>query len=122
MLKRLFSFMVAVCIVFTSVSTANAFVSETADLLINAVDGALQTDDEKLVQEIIAKLSDDKEKQKLKEYVEKTRPTILDKSNTFHEYLSPAFLWIEPYVFEVKAKVVRGNNVGGAGILFFHMA
>lgn len=94
MLKRLFSIIVAVCIVFSGVSTANAFISETADLLINATDGALQTDDEKLVQDILRNLSNDKEKQKLKEYVEKTRPIILDKSNFFHRMLSPAFIWI----------------------------
>ena len=94
MLKRVCSIIVAMCIVFSSVSTANAFISETADLFINAADGALQIDDEKLAKEIISKLSDNKEKQKLKEYIEKTRPIILDKSNFFNKMLSPAFIWI----------------------------
>ena len=94
MLKKICSLLVAICMVITYIPTANALVSETADLLINVADGALQTDDQKLVDEILTKLSDDKEKQKLKDYIEKTRPIILDKSQIFHKVLSPAFAWI----------------------------
>ena len=94
MLKKICCLLVAICMVITYIPTANALVSETADLLINVADGALQTDDQKLVDEILTKLSDDKEKQKLKDYIEKTRPIILDKSQIFHKVLSPAFAWI----------------------------
>ncbi len=91
--QNLLAVLLTVCLVVTNVSVANAMLSEAASLAITAAGGMLQEDDKKLETEIIKGLADESEKQKLKEYVESTRPIIREKSKFFNDVISPAFVW-----------------------------
>lgn len=82
------------CLLLTSISTANAMLSEAASLAITAAEGMLQEDDKKLEQAILKELSNESQKEKLRKYVESTRPIIKDKSKFFSDTITPAFVWV----------------------------
>ena len=75
-------------LMFVNISQTEAILSETADLAINAATGLMQTDDTELEQEIIAGIQNPAEMENLKNYVEKTRPMIQDKTKFFQGTLT----------------------------------
>lgn len=89
-------------ILFANVSTTHAVISETADLAISAAQGLMQTDDTKLEEEIIKGLQNPAEVENLRNYVEKTRPIIQDKTKFFNGTLTTAL------VFTSKIPLVGG--------------
>lgn len=87
-------FILCIGILFANVSTTHAVISETADLAISAAAGLMQTDDKKLEQEIIKGLQDPSEVENLRNYVEKTRPVIQDKTKFFNGTLQSALFFV----------------------------
>ena len=92
--RSIFVFPIIACLLFTNISTANAMLSEAASLAITAAEGMLQEDDKKLEQAILKELSDESQKEKLRKYVENTRPMIKEKSKFFNDIITPAFAWV----------------------------
>ena len=93
------------CILFSNVQPAHAVISETADLAIGAAAGLLQTDDKQLEQEIIAELQNPAEIEKLKIYIEKTRPLIQEKTKSFND------TWLSVLYFLDQIPLIGGATV-----------
>ena len=89
MLKRMVSGILFGLFMFLNAPTSHAFLSEAADLAITAAGGELQEDDKKLENEILANLSSEAEKEKLKNYIIKTRPIIKEKRKTIENKIFP---------------------------------
>lgn len=94
MRKKIVALFTSMCILSANCTPANAMLSEAASIAINAVDGMLQEDDKKLESDILNIISNENEKEKLKTYIEKTRPLIKEKASFFNSTISPVFVWI----------------------------
>lgn len=92
-------------ILFTNISPAQAVISETADFAISAAAGIFKTDDKQLEKEIIANLQDYSEQEKLRNYIEKTRPIIRKQTKFFNDTVTP-----------ILAFMSRIPLVGGAAV------
>ncbi len=92
--RSIFVFPIITCLIFTNISVANAMLSEAASLAITAAEGMLQEDDKKLEQAILKELSNESQKEKLRKYVEQTRPLVKDKTTFFANTVTPAFIWV----------------------------
>ena len=82
-------------IFFANIAPAEAVISETADLAINAAQGLMQTDDEKLEREIINGLQNPAEQENLQNYIEKTRPIIQKKTKFFQGTITTALYFMD---------------------------
>ena len=107
MQKILTCLILGIGILFTNISPAQAVISETADLAISAAAGIFQTDDKKLEKEIIAGLQDYSEQEKLRNYIEKTRPIIRSETETFNKKVAPVLYFMS------KIPLVGGVAVTG---------
>ena len=105
MQKIFISLTLCLSILFSNVQPAHAVISETADLAIGAAAGLLQTDDKQLEQEIIAGLQNPAEVEKLRNYIEKTRPLIQKKTKSFND------TWLPVLYFLDKIPLIGGATV-----------
>lgn len=105
MQKIFISLTLCLSILFSNVQPAHAVISETADLAIGAAAGLLQTDDKQLEQEIISGLQNPAEVEKLRNYIEKTRPLIQKKTKSFND------TWLPVLYFLDKIPLIGGATV-----------